>query len=111
MKTLDERLVGKQDAPEQHCKQIIAQIINNQNVNGISLKPSQALCMHVLKKNIGKYISTYTFRAEGVSHPAGRIQELTEKGILIDRFYGSAFDEHGIEHTRAGWYRLVVGGA
>ena len=78
-------------------------------VSEIILKPSQALCLSVLKKNIGKYVSTYVFRANGVSHPAGRIQELTEKGISIDRFYGPAFDVHGIEHTRAGWYRLVGG--
>lgn len=84
---------------------------NNFNIANpdVILKPSQALCLSVLKKHFGKYVSTYTFRSEGVSHPAGRIQELTEKGFNIDRHYGPAFDEHGVEHARAGWYRLVGG--
>ncbi len=97
---------------EQQADSIVAQIINEQqNLNGISLKPSQALCMHVLKKNIGKFISTYVFRANGVSHPAGRIQEISEKGIAIDRHYGPAFDEHGVEHARCAYYKLSTGGA
>ncbi len=75
----------------------------------ISFKPSQALCMHVLKENSGKFVSTYVFRAEGVSHPAGRIQEITEKGIDIDRHYGPAIDEHGNEHARCAYYKLSGG--
>ncbi|MFK5895090.1 MAG: helix-turn-helix domain-containing protein [Pseudomonadota bacterium] len=73
----------------------------------VILKPSQIKCLTVFKEFRGKFISTYTFRARGVSHPSGRAQELIELGFKINKHYAPAFDSAGDEHTRVGWYCLA----
>lgn len=50
---------------------------------------------------------TYRLRRDGISHPAGRVQDLEEMGYVINSHRITAVDEHGYVHPGVALYELV----
>lgn len=50
---------------------------------------------------------TYELRRLGISHPAGRVQNLEEEGHHIDSARVTVVDEHGYSHVGVALYSLV----
>lgn len=70
----------------------------------VSLHSSQAEVVSYFKKNMGRFISTYEFRKNGISNPAQRISELISLGAVIKKKTAPANDESGKEHNKVSWY-------
>lgn len=50
---------------------------------------------------------TYELRRMGISHPAGRVQDLEEDGYVISSDRVTVVDEHGFAHPNVALYGLV----
>jgi hypothetical protein len=50
---------------------------------------------------------TYELRRMGISHPAGRVQNLEEDGYVISSDRVTVVDENGFAHPRVALYGLV----
>lgn len=50
---------------------------------------------------------TYELRKQGISHPAGRVQDLEEEGYIIKSDRITVVDEHGFRHPNVALYSLV----
>lgn len=50
---------------------------------------------------------TYELRRQGISHPAGRVQDLEEEGYVIKSDRTTVVDEHGFRHPNVALYSLV----
>jgi hypothetical protein len=50
---------------------------------------------------------THELRAHGVSHPAGRVADLRERGYTIDTSRVTTVDTDGFSHIRVARYSLV----
>ncbi len=113
MKTQNPGAATKQPTDVNQLSEFnVAQILNDENITlkGLvasrDLTPSQALVVYVFKQNIGKFVHTYIFRKEGSSHPAQRINEVIDKGAIVERYTGTAIDQSCVEHDNVGYYRL-----
>lgn len=50
---------------------------------------------------------TYELRRHGISHPAGRVQNLEEQGCVIESARITVVDENGFCHPGVALYKLV----
>lgn len=50
---------------------------------------------------------TYELRKQGISHPAGRVQDLEEEGYVINSDRITVVDENGFRHPNVALYSLV----
>lgn len=50
---------------------------------------------------------TYELRKLGISHPAGRVQDLEEQGYVIESSRVTVVDENGFTHPGVARYSLI----
>jgi hypothetical protein len=50
---------------------------------------------------------TYELRKQGISHPAGRVQDLEEAGYVLESDRLTVVDAHGFRHCNVAIYMLV----
>ncbi len=98
MKNLNERPVGKQDAPEQQADSIVAKI------NSTSTSNQRLAILKQLREN--GPTSTFGFRAIGISSAAPRIFELKARGYAIGMNRIVETDTAGVEHQGIALYYL-----
>lgn len=69
-----------------------------------SSEAQRAKILELLRRS-GRH--THNLRANGISHPAARIQELRRQGYDITSSPVTSIDSDGFAHHGVAWYELV----